>query len=195
MRSALRSVIVTTALVILLFVSTGAARADDVAWKAAHDTDPHLPLTQQQLEMTAQKRAAEDQLASGLTDWMRSPSSTCGNACGGGGSYPSSASLTANQSPQSTSYYCGPAAVHEALGASGSRFRSRLLRPHFTRRRRHCLVGWWNLTFRLSRPGCPEQRTKARTTTSLSLCPQRPRMRSVPTRTTWRWTFLRSERR
>jgi hypothetical protein len=109
----------TTALVILLVVSTGGARADDLAWKAAHDTDPHLPLTKQQLQMTAEKRTAEDQLASGLTDWMSSPYSTCGNACGGGGSYPSSASLTANQTPQSTSYYCGPAAVHEALGAVG----------------------------------------------------------------------------
>lgn len=119
MRSAIRSVTVTTALVILLVVSTGAARADDIAWKAAHDTDPHLPLTKQQLQMTAEKRTAEDQLASALTDWMSNPSSTCGNACGGGGSYPSSASLTANQTPQSTSYYCGPAAVHEALGAVG----------------------------------------------------------------------------
>jgi hypothetical protein len=119
MHHAIRLVTATTALVILLVVSTGGARADDLAWKAAHDTDPHLPLTKQQLQMTAEKRTAEDQLASGLTDWMSSPYSTCGNACGGGGGYPSSASLTANQTPQSTSYYCGPAAVHEALGAVG----------------------------------------------------------------------------
>jgi hypothetical protein len=39
--------------------------------------------------------------------------------CGGGGGAPSSASLVANQTPQITSYYCGPAAVHEALGALG----------------------------------------------------------------------------
>lgn len=41
----------------------------------------------------------------------------CGDC--GGGSYPSSAHLIANQTPQSTSYYCGPAAVHEALDALG----------------------------------------------------------------------------
>jgi hypothetical protein len=41
----------------------------------------------------------------------------CGDC--GGGSYPSSAHLVANQTPQSTSYYCGPAAVHEALDALG----------------------------------------------------------------------------
>ncbi len=47
------------------------------------------------------------------------PSATCGSSCDGGGSYPSSASLAANQTPQATSYYCGPATVHEALGALG----------------------------------------------------------------------------
>jgi hypothetical protein len=34
-------------------------------------------------------------------------------------SYPASASIAANQTPQATSYYCGPAAVHEALDAVG----------------------------------------------------------------------------
>jgi len=118
MRHVILSVALTTALVILLVVSAGAARADDSAWKAANDTDPHLPLTQQQLEMTAKKRAAEVQSDAGLTA-STGRSSTCGNACGGGGGYPGSASLAANQTPQATSYYCGPAAVHEALGAVG----------------------------------------------------------------------------
>ncbi len=40
-------------------------------------------------------------------------------SCQDGGNYPSSAHLVANQTPQSTSYYCGPAAVHEALDALG----------------------------------------------------------------------------
>ena len=61
MRPAIRSVGLTTALVFLFALSAGLARADDIAWKAAHDTDPHLPLTQQQLQMTAAKRAAETQ--------------------------------------------------------------------------------------------------------------------------------------
>ena len=120
MRIARRFVVSAFVLAIALFVSAGLAQADDTAWKAAHDTDPHLPLTTQQLEMTAQKRAAEELFVSGLAVLpMAAPSATCGSSCDGGGSYPSSASLAANQTPQSTSYYCGPAAVHEALGALG----------------------------------------------------------------------------
>jgi hypothetical protein len=105
MRHVIRSVALTTALVVLTVVSAGGARADDIAWKAAHDTDPHLPLTSLQLAMIAQKRAAETQVP-------------CGG-CGGGGGYPSSAHVVANQTAQITSYYCGPASVHEALGALG----------------------------------------------------------------------------
>jgi hypothetical protein len=120
MRIARRFVVSAFVLAIALFVSAGLAQADDIAWKAAHDTDPHLPLTMQQLEMTAQKRAAEELFVSGLAVLpMAAPSATCGSSCDGGGSYPSSASLAANQTPQATSYYCGPAAVHEALGALG----------------------------------------------------------------------------
>lgn len=120
MRIARRFVVSAFVLAIALFVSAGLAQADDIAWKAAHDTDPHLPLTTQQLEMTAQKRAAEELFVSGLAVLpMAAPSATCGSSCDGGGSYPSSASLAANQTPQATSYYCGPAAVHEALGALG----------------------------------------------------------------------------
>ena len=120
MRIARRLVVSTLVLVLALFVSAGLARADDAAWKAAHDTDPHLPLTAEQMEMTAQKRAAEMPFVLGIASTpLADPDSTCGNACGGGGSYPSSASLAANQTPQATSYYCGPASVHEALGALG----------------------------------------------------------------------------
>jgi hypothetical protein len=118
MRIARRSVVLTMALLIGLLVSAGLAQADDMAWKAAHDTDPHLPLTPEQLRMTAEKRAAQIPFALAFSS-SPVPYSTCGNACGGGGSYPSSASIAANQAPQETSYYCGPAAVHEALGAVG----------------------------------------------------------------------------
>jgi hypothetical protein len=85
-----------------LFVTAGLAHADDAAWKAAHDTDPHLALTAQQLQTTEAKRAVE-----------------CGESCQGGGSFPRAVSLPGNQTPQSTDYYCGPAAVHEALDALG----------------------------------------------------------------------------
>jgi hypothetical protein len=114
MRIASRSVIVI-ALVLSVLVSATTAQADDTGWKAAHDTDPHLPLTAQQQQMTAQKRQAES-LFSAYDGII--PSLQCGASCGGGG-YPGSASLVANQTPQITSYYCGPAAVHEALDAEG----------------------------------------------------------------------------
>src|SRR5579884_3780729 len=99
MRHAIRSVVLTGALVILLAVPAGVASADVTTWKATHDTDPHLPLTSEQLRMTAEKRAAESQIdtASPIAD----PFSTCGTSCGGGG-LPSSASLVANQTPQTT---------------------------------------------------------------------------------------------
>ena len=61
MRYAFCRVTLATTLAILLIGSTGTARADDATWKAAHDTDPHLPLTPEQVEMTAEKRAAEPQ--------------------------------------------------------------------------------------------------------------------------------------
>ncbi len=115
----IRPIVLTTALVLLLTASTGVARADDIAWKLAHDTDPHLPLTSQQVKMIAEKRAAETQFATGFATLIDGPDSSCGASCGGGGGYPSSASLAANQTAQSTSYYCGPASVHEALGALG----------------------------------------------------------------------------
>ena len=118
MNVARRSVVLTIALAIGLLASTGLAQADDTAWKAAHDTDPHLPFTAQQLNAIATKRAAEPQTSTPPTTLVGAPWSVCGS-CGGGGSYPSSASIVANQTPQATSYYCGPAAVHEALDALG----------------------------------------------------------------------------
>jgi hypothetical protein len=118
MNVARRSVVLTIALTIGLLASTGLAQADDTAWKAANDTDPHLPLTAQQLNVIATKRAAEPQTNTPPNTLVGAPWSVCGS-CGGGGSYPSSASIVANQTPQATSYYCGPAAVHEALDALG----------------------------------------------------------------------------
>jgi hypothetical protein len=117
MRYASCSMALTAAVAIFLIGSTATARADDSAWKATHDTDPHLPLTAEQLEMTAEKRAAEPQEGDGALAPALAPFAVCGN-CGDGG-YPSSAHLAANQTAQATSYYCGPASVHEALGTVG----------------------------------------------------------------------------
>ena len=103
MRHAIRPVLLTTILGLLLAGSTGIARAaDDSALQASQDTDPHLPLTAQQVQMTDVKRSVE-----------------CGESCGGGGGYPGSAHVAANQTPQSKNYFCGPAVVHEVLDALG----------------------------------------------------------------------------
>jgi hypothetical protein len=110
-------VALATALAIFLIGSTGTARADDSAWKATHDTDPHLPLTPEQVEMTAEKRAAEPQGGDVTLAPSLDPSVVCASCSGGG--YPSSAHLAANQTSQATGYYCGPASVHEALGTIG----------------------------------------------------------------------------
>lgn len=117
MRYAIFSAAVAAALAIFLIGSVGTARADDAAWKATHDTDPHLPLTAEQVEMTAEKRAAEPEGGGAVPAASFSLDAVCGTC--GGGSYPSSAHLSANQAAQATSYYCGPASVHEALGAVG----------------------------------------------------------------------------
>ena len=119
MTLARRSVVLTIALAIGLLGSVGLAQADDVAWKAAHDTDPHLALTQDQREIIAEKRAAEPASGGMVPVQFVIPLSECAECGSDGGSYPSSASLVANQTPQATSYWCGPAAVHEALDALG----------------------------------------------------------------------------
>jgi hypothetical protein len=117
MRYVIRSLALTATFAIFVIGSSGTARADDAAWKTAYDTDPHLPLTAEQVEMTAVKRAAEPAGTDVTLAASISPSVVCASCSGGG--YPSSAHLAANQTAQSTSYYCGPASVHEALGAIG----------------------------------------------------------------------------
>jgi hypothetical protein len=101
---------VATSAVVVLVASTGAAHAGGMAGK----TPPaSTALTDQQVDAIAAKRQAEAQFVLGA-----SPDSTCGARCGGG-DYPSSASFAGNQTPQINGYYCGPAAVHEALNSVG----------------------------------------------------------------------------
>src|SRR4029078_2781416 len=102
MNLAHRCVVLTVAFAIGLLGSVGLARADDIAWKAAHDTDPHLALTQEQLEIIAEKRMAEPTTGGMVPAQFVIPLSECGECGNDGGSYPSSASLVANQTPQAT---------------------------------------------------------------------------------------------
>ena len=95
MRHAICRAALVTALAIFLLGSTGTARADDAAWKAANDTDPHLQLTPEQVEMTAEKRAAKPPDGDLTLAPTLDPSVVCASCSGGG--YPSSAHLAANQ--------------------------------------------------------------------------------------------------
>ena len=114
---------VATSGVLALVASTGLAHADGMAGK----TPPaSTALTAQQVDAVAAKRQAEAQFMVGAVTpqgpsvgvTVASPDSTCGARCGGGG-YPASAWFAGNQTPQITSYYCGPASVHEALNSVG----------------------------------------------------------------------------
>ncbi|MGZ5232118.1 MAG: hypothetical protein ACXWC3_19025, partial [Burkholderiales bacterium] len=130
--------VLLAAAALLLFGTAATAFADDGAWKAAHDTDPHTPLTAQQLQMLAQKRQASREFsagmrapqgpsfgvmsssgfsASGSSASMAAPDMPC--CGGGGGSFPATSYFSGNQVSQITSYYCGPAALKETLGHLG----------------------------------------------------------------------------
>jgi hypothetical protein len=105
----------------------GAATASsEAAYKAATDTDPHLPLTpyqQQMLELKdrtiANARSGKTSAATtkaGLSALGVSSASALSAAATTSAGMPSSESVAKNQTPQKTGWWCGPATVHEALG-------------------------------------------------------------------------------
>src|SRR3954471_9577439 len=110
------------AILVLGAAWAGSARADDGDWKATHDSDPHVPLTPFQKQMQAEKEKA-------VAGYFSTISGVAIDDFAGDGSplvpdaalaaAPASASLAANQQAQQTSYWCGPAAVVEALGQLG----------------------------------------------------------------------------
>jgi len=108
-------------------ISAGADTvSNEAAYKAATDTDPHAPLTVQQEAIRAQKiQAATAALSETSSPAARADAAsntvTAASATATAGT-PSSASLTQDQNPQKTSYWCGPAAVNEALGQLGKWF-------------------------------------------------------------------------
>jgi hypothetical protein len=83
-------------------------QADEIArYKAAHDTDPHLPLSSEDQALLAQKRNQARAHYSAIMAQSAGPvamASYWGHYIGG------------TQQGQSNSYYCGPASVSEALG-------------------------------------------------------------------------------
>ncbi|MGD0272813.1 MAG: C39 family peptidase [Gaiellaceae bacterium] len=107
-----------TALFLAVTMTASAApTSNDAAYKAATDTDPHLPLTPYQQQMLALKKQAVANVLSGTASAATVSASSSAAAAA-----TTSDSLSADQNPQKTSYWCGPASVNEALGQMGKWF-------------------------------------------------------------------------
>ena len=127
-----RVALVATGVLCVLLLSMGAISTDaatansEAAYKAATDTDPHLPLTPYQKQMLELKDRTVANAASGKANLrttkanlraigVNSAAALAAAATTASG-VPISANVAKNQTPQRTSYWCGPATVHEALG-------------------------------------------------------------------------------
>jgi hypothetical protein len=121
-------------------ISAGAATIGSVAsYKAATDTDPHLPLTPYQQKMLASKEKAVADAFSGKASTATinanlsavgvTSASALAAASTSSSGLPASDSVAKNQTPQKTSYWCGPASVHEALGQLHREFSQAILAP------------------------------------------------------------------
>jgi hypothetical protein len=95
----------------------GAAPVNVGAEKATMDPDPPSPLTSDQQQALDEKRQAAEALlsktASTATAGGRAATAKVASAVTASST---SDSLTMNQNPPKTSYWCGPASVNEALG-------------------------------------------------------------------------------
>jgi len=104
--------------------------SSEAARKAATDTDPHLPLTPNQQKVLAQKNQAVANTLSetataataGAGSNATASTATSSSAMGVAAAAMTTDSLSADQNPQKTSYWCGPASVNEALGQMGKWF-------------------------------------------------------------------------
>jgi hypothetical protein len=100
--------------------ATGTAAQNDAAYKAAIDTDPHLPLTVEQkqaLKGKEQRLAGFYSAATGRT--LTAEGAAALGATAAVTSIPAAWGVAANQQPQQRSYWCGPATLCEALGQCG----------------------------------------------------------------------------
>ncbi|HEX4213378.1 MAG TPA: hypothetical protein VIA06_08655 [Candidatus Dormibacteraeota bacterium] len=82
------------------------------SWKSTHDTDPHLALPAAELTQLDQRQQAASSWHQVLVAGARSDAADATPAA-------TSSDIVANQQGQINGYYCGPAAVSEALGALG----------------------------------------------------------------------------
>lgn len=93
----------------------------DAAYKAAHDTDPHLPLTVEQknaLQVKERQLADAYSRATGLT--LTADAAASLGAAALATSVPAEWGVAADQQPQQRSYWCGPATLVEALIQCGT---------------------------------------------------------------------------
>ena len=100
--------------------STQQASANDAAFKAAIDTDPHLPLTAEQkrtLKVKEQRLAQFYSAAAGRV--LTAEGVAALGATAAVTSVPAAWGVAANQQSQQRSYWCGPATLCEALGQCG----------------------------------------------------------------------------
>jgi hypothetical protein len=106
-----------------------ASGADASFFKLVHDTDPHLPLTEDQQSMLEAKEAevarlfaaqvvGADDLAAMRATASESLVSRAAEVLAAG-PIPEVDYLAKNQVPQARSYWCGPATIREALGQVG----------------------------------------------------------------------------
>jgi hypothetical protein len=120
--------------------ASAATTGSDVAFKAATDTDPHLPLTPYQQQMLARKEQAVANSLSGKASaatmktnlsavGVTSASTLAVAASASSSGLPDSDSVAKNQTPQKTPYWCGPASVHEALGQLHHEYSQQILAP------------------------------------------------------------------
>jgi hypothetical protein len=100
--------------------ATGKAAQNDAAYKAAIDTDPHLPLIVEQkqaLKGKEQRLADFYSAAAGRT--LTAEGAAALGVSAAVASIPAAWGVAANQQPQQRSYWCGPATLCEALGQCG----------------------------------------------------------------------------
>lgn len=114
--------------------------SNEAAYKAATDTDPHIPLTayqQQMLELKDQaianalsgKASATTTKANLKAAGVTSASALAAATTAASSGLPSSDHVAKNQTPQKTAYWCGPATVHEALGQLHHEYSQAFLAP------------------------------------------------------------------
>lgn len=121
-------------------LTAGAETAsNEAAYKAATDTDPHIPLTtyqQQMLELKDQTianalsgHASATKTRANLGALGVTSASTLAAASTTASGIPNSSNVAKNQTPQKRSYWCGPATVHEALGQLHHEYSQEFLAP------------------------------------------------------------------